>query len=257
MKKNVVGFGVASVVIVLALVVYFFSAAEKKEPDPVPEVVKIAEKLPEVAATPAEPVSEPEVMEEPLLPPPPSLQESDHYVVELVESISPPMLQWIVPEEQVRKLVLAVDQLAAGKLPQRHKPLNYEMPPFEVRDEGGELIIPMENFDRLNPLIDTIVEIDPEILARYYQSWLPVLQSAYDELGNKHSFQSRVEAVIKRIKSVGPAPQNPVLIQPNVFYQYADQTLERRSPLEKWLWRMGDDNREKLQAYLRELEPYL
>lgn len=258
MNKNILGFGVVAAAVFL-LAFYFLSDKGDTQLPETPEVI-VAPKVdpPLVSPIPAEPEPEAEVVvEEPLIPAPKALQGSDPYVVELVQAISPTLQQWLVPQEQVRKLVLAIDLMAEGKLPQRHKPIDFKLPGFEVEKDDSALVMSVDNFDRLTPLINSIVEIDPKTLGRYYQSWRPVLEAAYDELGNKQSFESRVNEVIARIQSVGPLPEEPVLVRPNVLYQYSDKALENKSPLEKWLWRMGDENREKLQAYLRELKFYL
>ena len=210
---------------------------------------------PPVVEVPAEPAAV--TVEEPPVPAPESLEGSDLLVPVALEKLSPPLLQWVVPDEQVRKLVLAVDLLAAGKLPQRHKPIAYDMAAFAVVGAKDDFQAADKNLDRLTPLVNAAIEIDPKTLGRYYQAWLPVMESAYAELGKKGTFKQRVQDVIKRIQQVGPAPENAVLVRPNVLYQYADPALENRSALEKWLWRMGDENREKIQNYLREISFYL
>ncbi|MBR9911269.1 MAG: DUF3014 domain-containing protein [Gammaproteobacteria bacterium] len=254
---------VAAVVVLAVILFLVFKPSEPEKavveetviaPAPAPAVVQAP--APVEPQPPAQPPTQLEV-EEPPIPTPETLDESDDYVVAAVEKLSPPLLQWIVPEEQVRKLVLAVDVLAEGKLPQRHKPVEIDLQAFKVEELNGKYELSDANLDRLTPLIDSIVAIDPKTLGQHYHAWMPLLEKAYGELGKQDSFKARVDRVIKRIQEAGPAPVDATLVRPHVFYEYSDPALENRSALEKWLWRMGDENREKLQAYLRELKFYL
>ena len=43
------------------------------------------------------------------------------------------------------------------------------------------------------------------------------------------------------------------LLQSNVLYEYADPSLESLPPLQKQLLRMGPENLERIQVYLRAL----
>ena len=47
------------------------------------------------------------------------------------------------------------------------------------------------------------------------------------------------------------------LIQPKVFYEYADPALEGLSPLQKQALRMGPENVTRLKAYLTTLRSEL
>jgi hypothetical protein len=46
-------------------------------------------------------------------------------------------------------------------------------------------------------------------------------------------------------------------VQPKVFYEYADPTLEQLPPLKKLVLRMGPDNVQRLKRYLTELRAAL
>lgn len=199
---------------------------------------------------------------EPIMPAPKDLNNSDSQVVEVFMSLSPNMVEWLATEELVRKWVLAVDLLADGKLPQRHKPLVFEVPEFKVQalNSGAQVerYQPLaSNSDRVTPLIQAVALIPPKTAGRYYRAWLPVFEQAYAELGKSGSFKSRVDSAVKAILAVPSAPPGAELSRPHVFYEYADPVLEARSPLEKGIWRIGEGNREVLQAYFKELRFYL
>ncbi|NIB44574.1 DUF3014 domain-containing protein [Pseudomaricurvus alkylphenolicus] len=253
--------------IIVILGVYFLISSEPEQPATAvtPEAPAAVVEVPAEEAE-AEPVStligtrpppEPEVPAEPLPPivePPATLDDSDKQVLQAVADLGPEMAQWLLPREQIRKWVLAVDLMADGKLPQRHRPLQYPIAAYRITAAHTAAT---ENFNRVTPLIDAVTGISPKTLGRYYRAWLPTLEEAYGELGKPGEFQDRVDTLVERLINVPAGPVNASLKQPNVFYVYQDPSLERRSALEKWVWRMGDDNRQKLQAYLRELKFYL
>ena len=55
-----------------------------------------------------------------------------------------------------------------------------------------------------------------------------------------------------------PASEGPVaLVQPHIFYKFADPALEARSAGHKLMLRIGNDNAERIKAKLREIRTEL
>lgn len=193
-----------------------------------------------------------------------SPNDSDATVAAALKQLSPALQNWFVANEQVRKWVLAIDLMADGDIPREHRPLTYPIPAFAVQIKAGDWQQGQERYlsgpsndDRLNPLLEMFVAIPPHKLARYYKTWLPVLNQAYQELGKSGHFSQRVKLAIENVQNVGPRPVSAELHRPKVFYRYTDPQLEQATALQKALWRAGDKNREKLQAYLAEVKLYL
>lgn len=261
--KNWMKIGIVALIVVIIGAYFVMKPEEKTEIEPetvVPaEVEKPVQREPEpVDQVESKQPEESRPVEDPIIPPPEKLSESDDDVMMVIDQISPKLTQWIVPEEQVRKWVLAVDLLAEGKLPQRHKPLEFPMPTFAVESlNDDEFVSEDSNAERMDTLINTVTAIPPKTLGRYYQSWLPLLEKAYGELGKKDDFKMRVDEAVERILKVEDIEGDERLVQPHVFYEFEDKNLEQKSALDKALWRMGKENREKLQAYLKELKFYL
>ncbi len=267
MKNWIIAFAVA--VVVGGLAGWLLSM--KDSPEEVPEVVGSVEPpAAPVEVGEMEPVAEEEVVAEevpvpePEVPVPEKLNDSDSTVAEVVAQLSPALGQWLLPEEQVRKWVLAVDMMAGGEVPRRHTPWNYPLPPFEVVPAGDPGAEEVEHFlaadnndERLTAMLDAIRVIPPRTMGRYYRAWLPTLEQAYSELGKQGTFAERVDEAVARILAVPEAPEVAELERPHVFYQYSDPELEKQDALTKALWRAGEDNRKALQAYLRELRFYL
>jgi hypothetical protein len=182
---------------------------------------------------------------------------NDSAVLAAANNIAPALAQWLTPDEQVRKWVAAVDQIAVGRLPRDHRPLNYPMAPFQVKHDGKWLVLDTANYQRGSELINVITEISPALLARYYYVWYAELDKAYLEIGGRGGFDKRLRAAIKQLRAVQPLKSPPELIRPGVYYRYANARLEHATDVEKWLWRLGPANAKRLQDYLGKFEKQL
>src|SRR5690606_21065593 len=90
---------------------------------PVPQSVQRDEPAPATAA---------QVREIPAIPVPGMLDGSDEMTRAAANELSPTLLKWLLPAEQIRKWVALVDQLADGRLPTKNLPLLFPMPAFDT-----------------------------------------------------------------------------------------------------------------------------
>ncbi|HSB97763.1 MAG TPA: DUF3014 domain-containing protein [Spongiibacteraceae bacterium] len=202
-------------------------------------------------------VAAPSTERQPLLAVPNSLEDSDGLVRAAVSDFAAQLTQWLTPEEQLRKWVLLVDQIADGKLPLKNRPLSYPMATFMTQRKDEKLFLDEANYARADLLITVITAIPIEHLADYYHAWRPLLDKAYGEIGGSGGFDKRLRTAIKRVLKVQALPTQPELIRPIVYYKYADVNLEAASDIEKLMWRLGPQNAKQVQDYLRKLEPEL
>lgn len=261
---------VAVIGCIIAGVIWFMQSNEEEPttqttiaqsvPEPPPQQV-VRDELPETVPEPeAAPVDEP-----PAVPPPPpivqapqSLGDSDKPAQKAVQDISIKLSQWLTPREQVRKWVLLVDNVAAGKVPVQNLPVSFPMPPFTVTGNEQNRKLSDVNYPRTSPMVNALLDSDPELLARYYRGWLPLLEQAYAELGQSGSFDQRFREAMDRVLAVEPLERKEInLEQPSVFFKYKDQSLEQASDVDKLLWRMGPENTRRLQAFLTSLKQQL
>ncbi|MDX1692466.1 MAG: DUF3014 domain-containing protein [Ketobacteraceae bacterium] len=199
----------------------------------------------------AEPAPEPPQPDFEVIAPPETLDDSDTRVKEALVDLAPGLTKWLVPEEQVRKWVLAVDMLADGRLPKRYRPMIYPMDKFKAKEYGDISVMEDANYERLSPLLDTVTSINVDLLAAYYRSWRPLLEQAYRQQGEPGTFEERLVQAIDRFLKVQPLKEKGVLVRPHVFYEYQDEALEEASDIEKLVWRMGEENANRLKDYAR------
>lgn len=258
------------IIIIVALVIWWLfkqppPPIESSQPTPSPVIeAPVTEKRAIIrdpvpaAEPPPQQETSPTVQPAPIVAPPAGLTGSDATAQQAAQSVSTALMQWVAPQEQLRKWVLLIDNIAQGKVPVKNRPIEFSMPAFKVVGDDEHPIMSHDNMGRAQPLIDAMVSIDPALLARYYRAWLPLLEQAYEELGQPQSFDNRLHEAIERIRLVEPLQDNPIeLERPSVVYRFKNPELEQATDVEKLLWRMGPENTRKIQLFLSKLKVHL
>jgi hypothetical protein len=86
-----------------------------------------------------------------------------------------------------------------------------------------------------------------------YERLYPLFQQAYEDLGYPGKYFN--DRLVETIDDMLQAPEvaAPIqLVQPKVFWEYADASLESRSAGQKLLIRMGPANARLIKAKLRD-----
>lgn len=205
----------------------------------------------------------PVVEEEPL----PNLNDSDASVLAALQQLrGEGLLQLLVPQELVRKFVLAVNNLSEGKVIHEYRPVVSPPPPFAVETfsvtvEGNTVDqerIAVANFQRYEPYVTTLALIDSDAAVAVYRRFYPLLEEAFRELGlKKPNFHSVMVAAIDNLLAAPDANGDLLLVRPKVFYQYADPALEQLPQTHKLMLRMGPENARSVKASLRQLRARL
>jgi hypothetical protein len=184
----------------------------------------------------------------------PALNDSDPVVHDSLAGVfgRGPVEQFLVPQNIVRHIVVTVDNLP------RHK-VNVELRP--VKPTGGRAVTAAQaevttlgeaNFVRYAPLARVVQGTDVKALAVVYERLYPLFQQAYEDLGYPGKyFNDRLVEVIDHLLQTPEVPAPIPVVQPKVFWEYADASLENRSAGQKLLIRMGPQNARIIKAKLR------
>jgi len=185
----------------------------------------------------------------------PPLDDSDALVRQRVGILSSNRLvtAWLATKGLVRNFVVVVDNISRGMNPSRRLAVLKPAGQFRVMTRGSQVVIDPRNYDRFAPIADAAASIDARSAGRLYQSFKPLLQTAYDELGSQEPIDRAIERTISGLLAV-PAIDGDVRVEQSgegIGYQYSDDKLQELNGAQKQLLRMGPRNIRTIQAQLR------
>ena len=190
----------------------------------------------------------------------PALNQSDQVVKDSMEGIlgSKPVEQFLVQENIVRHIVVTIDNLPRKKVAVDLRPVKPTPGETVTSNQGDTTTLGASNYARYAPFVHLVETTDPKTLASVYFHLYPLFQQAYEDLGYPgRFFNDRLVEVIDHLLAA-PEPQGPIeLVQPKVFYQFADPKLEDLSAGQKLLIRMGPANERNLKEKLRDFRAEL
>ena len=204
-----------------------------------------AEPLPDhypVAAAPAEAA------------PLPTLADSDDSFSAALGEVADPaqLLRALVSEQLIRRLVVTVDNLPRERLAVNDRAFRRVPDSFMVKSRDGSYTLNPTNEARYVPLVQLTNTAGAKNTAILYLRFYPLFDKAYRELGTPgRHFNDRLVQVIDHLLATPEIVGPIVLVQPKVFYQFADPALESRSAGQKMLIRMGTVNAAQVKAWLR------
>jgi hypothetical protein len=168
------------------------------------------------------------------------------------------VMKFLVPQRVVRNAVVTIDNMTREKMALNQRPIRPTGGEFVVSGPEDSLVIAPENYARYTPFVNIVKKTDAQTLVSLYRGMQPLFQQAYEDLGNPNrNFNARLNEVIEHLLMT-PDPQGPVkLVQPSVYYRYADPKLEGLSSGQKLLLRMGPENEAAIKAKLREIQAVL
>lgn len=158
----------------------------------------------------------------------------------------------LVSEQLIRRLVATVDNLPRERLAVNDRAFRRVPDAFMVKSRDGSYTLNPANEARYVPLVLLANTVGASHAAKLYLRFHPLFDKAYRELGypDRH-FNDRLVQVIDHLLAT-PEITGPIeLVQPKVFYQFADPALESRSAGQKMLIRMGTVNAAQVKAWLR------
>ena len=185
----------------------------------------------------------------------PPLDDSDALVRQRIGILSGNRLvaAWLATKGLIRNFVVIVENISHGMNPSRHLAVLKPAGQFRVMTRGSQVVVDPRNYDRFSPIAEAAASIDGRAAGRLYQSFKPLLQTAYDELGNQESIDRAVERTVASLLQV-PAIDGDVRLEQTgegIGYQYADDRLEALNGAQKQLLRMGPRNVRIIQSQLR------
>ena len=248
------GAGVGVLLVGAGAAVYYYQ--RERVPEAPPPVAVTPEPAP-VETTPPQPVAPPQAAPSVPLPP---LDASDADVRGGLTEVfgRDAIAQYLVPERIVRNIVVTIDNLPREKAAVQQRPVKPTAGQFLTSGpEDGRVLAP-ENYTRYAPLVAIVKTVDAKTLVALYRGLQPLFQEAYEDLGHPNAlFNARLLEVIDHLLQTPDVAAPIRLVQPSVYYRYADPRVEALSSGQKLLIRMGAENAGAVKAKLREIREAL
>ena len=185
----------------------------------------------------------------------PPLNESDAFAKKSAAGLSahPRVAAWLATNNVIRNFVVAVDNIGSGATPAARLATLRPAGTFRVRESRGELFIDPRSFERYGPLADAVDSVDPQTAATLCGTLKPRLVEAYAELGRDGTFDAALERAIVALLHTPVAGPDTRLVPRGASYAFEDEALEKLTPAQKQLARMGPRNARIIQDKLRQI----
>ena len=199
----------------------------------------------------------------------PSLDHSDGYAKKaLVDLVGTKAVSTFFRlDGAINRFVATVNNLATDGATADLWPVNRTPGRFETETRDGATVPSAHNAERYAPFVRFAAGIDTGRAVALYVRVYPLLQRAYEDLGQPGAYlNDRVVTVIDNLLATpnvpGPIRVKRVGLDGGTgggagLYLYEDSALEAATAGQKILLRMGAENRSKLMAKLTEIRAQL
>lgn len=192
--------------------------------------------------------------------PPPALEASDDSVAKALMGLAGAgeLRGLLLTDQIIPRIVATVDALPRESVATRILPVRAPKGAFLTEQMDGQTVESARNAERYAPYMHIVESTDPQALVAWYVRTYPLFQQAYRELGYpKAYFNDRLIVAIDDMLAAPDQSAPAELVQPKVFYLYADPGLQSLSAGQKLMLRVGPANEAKIKARLRTIRAAL
>jgi hypothetical protein len=187
----------------------------------------------------------------------PPLDEMDAFLRPLLQALSnrPELVRWLATDDLVRQLAAAIDQASQGDNPAGGFKELWPTSRMTVTQSNRRRSIDPAGYRRYDGLVTTVTSIDASAVARIYKTIRPRLNEAYQNRGNPGGHVDTAARNALDLLLATPIAKSPVMLVEGAGarWAYADPVLERLTPTQKQLVRMGPVHTDALLVWLRAL----
>ncbi len=189
------------------------------------------------------------------IPPEVTLSTSDPFVRQVVAGVSsnPTLATWLANKDLIRRFVAAVALVAEGKSPVSQLSFLRPRTKFRVHKVRGHFVASPSSFHRYDMAAEVFTSLDTAGTVEALQRLEPLIDQAYAQISRPgQRFRQALQKAIMVLLKTPSIPEGLPLKLKVLTYMYVDPRLERLSPAQRLLLRMGPANEEKVQSKLRD-----
>lgn len=163
---------------------------------------------------------------------------------------------WLKAEDLLRRAAAAIDNVAAGKIPKDVFAFLAPRKKFPLKRVNGGIFADPAGYARYDRAAEVFAAIDAPAAAKLLKDLSPLFAQACREFGGSScSYPDAFARAAGHLLEAPLATQTPRLkpSQKGVVFTFAEESLERLSPAQKQLLRMGPRNQGRIQTKLREI----
>jgi hypothetical protein len=188
----------------------------------------------------------------------PPLSESDSFFRDMARRLSTHAFLSLLldADDLVRKLVVSVANVAEGASPAKQLLHIRPEESFSALETAERTVVDPASYRRYDAPAELFSSLDAGAVAGLYRTLEPLLEEAHSELGlsERRGFRDTLSRAIEALLAV-PVVEVPIRLRAvNVNYAFEDPALERLSPAQKHLIRMGPENTRRVQRKLTEIQ---
>lgn len=185
----------------------------------------------------------------------PPLADSDAFMRERVRELSAHAIAatWARGSGLAANVAVVLENTSRGLSPSRHLARLRPAGSFRVLERGNRVVLDPRNYQRFVPIAEAVASVDPAAAARIYTGIKPLLQMAYDELGNQEPIDQALERAVRQVLAA-PVIEGEVPLRvggAGIGFAFANPSLESLPAAQKQLIRMGPANQRLIQSNIR------
>ncbi|MBI3566226.1 MAG: DUF3014 domain-containing protein, partial [Elusimicrobia bacterium] len=163
---------------------------------------------------------------------------------------------WLKGANLLQRWAAAVNMVSRGGVPQDALSFLRPRRKFVPIEEDGRFFLDPKSYARYDAVADAFASLDAKAAGEFFAAARPLIDAAWAGLGEGRG--GVLDGVARAARELLAAPALPdrAELRPSekgIVFQFVDDALERRSPAQKQLMRMGPRNQRKIQAAARAL----
>jgi hypothetical protein len=178
---------------------------------------------------------------------------SDLVLLEWVQKIfATPDARWTEGGDLARRIAGLISTVSNGEDPRPFMRTFVPAQHFAVETHGGKSVISPKSEARFDSIADSIVSARPAVVADGYKAVHPLLGAAWKEIAPPNSdLDVALDKALANLLAVKVPEGGTEVVPKGAIWAYADASLEKLSPAQKALVRMGPKNAQRIQTQLR------